>query len=303
MLGKDFFIFWQMARGLFSGLPFYSTNEALYPPISYFLFAPFGLLPFNIAFAIWTGINVVLFTISIRKLSPKFNYVWFLFTPTIFILMTGQIDIIFLFLSVLLLSKIPSIQLLGAVLLTIKPQIAFIILPWYIFRWLKQDRVFLLKWILACVMLHSLPLLADAQIYLKWFDVLKQYAGIRLPLSPGLFSLSAFKIPVWVLGVVALPIMVIGLISRKNVSISAQLLAMPMGLWYEDLFLIGSASWKILIPLSWAVFLMAYLCESSAPMMLLPLAAFVINLIVNFDDIKGVSKRLILIFSKVKEQV
>jgi len=61
MLGKDFFVFWEMARGVLSGLPFYSTPEALYPPIAFFLFAPFGLLPFTLAYRL--GVKLLAITV------------------------------------------------------------------------------------------------------------------------------------------------------------------------------------------------------------------------------------------------
>jgi len=274
MLGKDFFVFWQIAQSILSGAPLYTTPESLYPPATLLFFTPLGLLPFNLAFAIWSGINVLLYTISVRSMSKENVLGWFLFTPTLFILLTGQIDIIFLWVSTLLTSKQTWKKVLAAVVLTLKPQIAFIILPWVLVRWLKQQPKTVLLWGIGCLFLHGLPLLIDRGIYSKWIEATRIYSENRMLLSPGIFGLTNFSISIWVLSIFALAIMIFGLFQNEAISRTAQILALPMGIWYENIFLVGVLSWKWLVPISWVCYILAYLLKTSSVLILIPFLTF-----------------------------
>lgn len=279
MLGKDFFVFWQIGQAILSGAPLYSTPESLYPPATLLFFVPFGFLPFNLAFALWSGVNVLLYTISVRSMSKENVLGWFLFTPTLFILLTGQIDIIFLWISTLLTSKQTWKKILAAVVLTLKPQIAFIVLPWVLIRWIKQQPKTVLLWGAGCLFLHGLPLLIDPGIYSKWMEATRIYSENRLLLSPGIFGLSNFAISICVLSILALAIMIFGLFQNEFISRTAQILALPMGIWYENIFLVGGLSWKILVPISWVCFILAYLLKTSSVLILIPISAFLTQMI------------------------
>ncbi|MHB8134701.1 MAG: glycosyltransferase family 87 protein [Anaerolineaceae bacterium] len=274
MLGKDFFVFWQIAQSILSGAPLYSTPESLYPPATLLFFVPLGMLPFNIAFALWSGINVLLYTISVRSMSKENVFGWFLFTPTLFILLTGQIDIIFLWVSTFLTSNQIWKKVLAAVILTLKPQIAFIVLPWVLFRWIKQQPKTIFLWGAGCLFLHGLPLLIDPGIYSKWIEATRTYSENRLLLSPGIFGLSNFSISIWVLGIFALVIMIFGLFQNESISRTAQILALPMGIWYENIFLLGVLSWKWLVPISWVCYILAYFLKTSSVLILIPISTF-----------------------------
>ena len=199
---------------------------------------------------------------------------WFLYTPVIFILMTGQIDILFFWLTGFLLDKKHWKNILGAVLLTLKPQVAFILLPWVLLRWLKKQPRSLLYWLCGSLVLHLAPLLFDINIYQKWIYSISSYGESRMLISPGFFSLSNLHIPLWVMILLSIPVVIFGLLKDKETSKAAQILALPMGIWYEDIFLSGSMPAKILIPASWATFILAYLVKSSLPFMLIPLLVF-----------------------------
>lgn len=275
MLGKDFFVFWQIAQGILKGLPLYSIPESLYPPATLFFFAPLGLLPFQIAFALWTGLNVILVIQAAKQFNEKKSYMWFFYTPTIFTLLTGQIDILFLWLASLMLIKNRKVNIACAILITLKPQIAFIVLPWILFNWIKRDRKAFLLWIAGCAILHSFPLLVDPLVYQKWFDSMRMYSSQRLLLSPGLFTLTNFSIPVWLISIPAIFLIIYGLLSNYKISKSAHLLALPMGIWYDSILLVGCAPWKLLVPISWILFTTAVFFESNVPFLFLPVTAFV----------------------------
>ena len=274
MLGKDFFVFWQIAQSILSGGSLYSTPESLYPPATLLFFAPFGLLPFTIAFGLWSGLNVILYIFSVRFFNKENLIAWFLYTPALFILLTGQIDIIFLWVSIFLTSKQTWKKVLAAVILTLKPQIAFIVLPWLFIRWIKQQPKTILLWLAGCILLHGLPLIIDPGIYTKWLDATRAYSSDRLLLSPGVFGLANFGFPPWLLIVFAITLIVFGLFQSENLSKNAQILALPMGIWYENVFLVGTLSWKILVPISWFCFILAYFLKTSTPLILIPLSVF-----------------------------
>jgi len=86
MLGKDFFVFWQIAQSILSGAPLYASPESLYPPATLLFFTPLGLLPFNLAFAIWTGLNVILYLRSIKFFTSESVFCLLLFLSVFFII-------------------------------------------------------------------------------------------------------------------------------------------------------------------------------------------------------------------------
>ncbi len=281
MLGKDFFVFWQIAQSILSGASLYSTPESLYPPAMLLLFTPLGLLPFNIAFGLWSGLNVILYIFSVRFFTKENLLAWFFYTPALFILLTGQIDIIFLWVSTFLISKQTWKKVLAAVILTLKPQIAFIVLPWLLIRWIKQQPKTILFWLVGCIFLHGLPLIIDPGIYTKWLEATQAYSSDRILLSPGVFGLANFEVPIWLLIVFAIVIMVFGLFQNEKLSRNAQIIALPMGIWYENVFLVGAASWKWLVPISWICYVLAYFLKTSVILILIPISAFVIQVIKN----------------------
>jgi hypothetical protein len=215
-----------------------------------------------------------LFLIACKKMGLEKPGFWFLYTPVIFIIMTGQIDIIFFWIAAFLLDTKRWKNILGAVLLTLKPQVAFILLPWVLFRWLKKEPRSLLYWLCGSLLLHLAPLIFDVNIYQKWIYSISNYRESRMLISPGIFSLSNLHVPLWIMVLLSVPVIIYGLLKDKETSKAAQILALPMGIWYEDIFLSGSIPAKILIPVSWAVFILAYLVKSSLPFMLIPLLVF-----------------------------
>jgi hypothetical protein len=266
MIGYDFSLFWNIGQAVLNGANPYSIAISWYPPITSLVFAVFGLLPFIPAYAIWTGINIVLGLASFRRLAFKsLPWAWLFYAPAVFILLSGQVDIIFLWLAGLL-PKGGWKAVVAAVAITMKPQIALIILPWYLVRWLKADRKLILWWLLATLILQLLPILFRPTIFQDWVASLQGAYGWKMILSSGVFSLTSIGLPFWLVTAIALPIAIWGLFQDETTSRAAQLLACPVTFWYEDIFLAGSVPAILLIPFSLLAFLAAYLLQNNLPL-------------------------------------
>jgi hypothetical protein len=192
------------------------------------VFSLFALVPFQWAFPIWTGLNFVLLLDVLRRLASR-SYFWILFSPVVFNLMTGQIDLLFYWLASWTMTAGWQ-SIVCAALLTLKPQIALIVLPWLLIRWLWKSPRSLIYWILLTLALNTLPLLYDRSIYLKWLSAVNGYLGWRFAVSSGLFSLSTYQVPYWILIFLSLVIAIWGQMQSEALSRAAMLLASPAGL-------------------------------------------------------------------------
>jgi hypothetical protein len=274
MLGADFFDFWSIGRLILAGQNPYSYPMAPYPPATSYFFALLAFLPFQLSFGLWTGLNIVLVVDYIRKLKQnRWKWAWLGFTPVIFILMTGQIDIVFLWLASMMPSKGLKAVLLGA-LLTLKPQIAFIVLPWYLLQWVLHERKTLVQWLLGTAALQAFPLLLDPSLFQKWLAAAQSVQERRMLASPGVFALSNLGVPLIIMILMALAICILGLRRDSMTSRAAQLLAIPMGLWYENVLLLGSVPWWLVVPVSWLAFYVGTLVHSNYPFVIIPLLIF-----------------------------
>jgi hypothetical protein len=274
MLGYDFFNFWNTGRAVLAGNGPYSVPLSFYPPAMAYLFAVLGLLPFNLSYGLWTGLNLILFRKSIIRFQKGWRGItWLAFAPVPFILLTGQIDILFLWLAGFLGANGWKAVLAG-VLVTLKPQVAFVVLPWFLVQWLLHKRLHFLGWVAGTLTLHALPLAADPLVYQKWLAAAQGESSWRLAASPGVFALTNLNIPVILIMCLAAAVVVSGLLRDGMFSRTAQLLALPAGLWYENVLLTGSTPWWLLIPVSWAAFLAATQVHSNYPFVAIPLASF-----------------------------
>jgi hypothetical protein len=275
VIGYDFYVYWQIGRAILQGADPYLVENAAYPPATMILYTLFALLPFLPAFGLWSGLNFLsLFDVLRRqKLARQFP-AWLAFTPSLFILLTGQIDLVFLWL-VSWLGRGGWRAVLAAAAVTLKPQVALVVLPWLLLRWLLHERAQLLRWLVITLALHLSPLLLDANIYQRWIETVQSDATWRAPLSSGIFSLANLSIPVPLLVLAALAIAIWGLTRDEVTARIALLLAQPIGLWYEDVLLAGLIPWQLLVPVSWLAFLLSVLLKSSLPFLLIPLSALV----------------------------
>ena len=270
MVGFDFSIFWQLGQGILHGQNPYLLPQPNYPPAAIMLFAVFGMLPQTVAFPVWSGVNFVLYLNSLHRLNLKrWGLAWFLFIPTIFNFLTGQLDIFYLWLALYLPSGGWKAVIAG-VLITTKPQIAFIALPWFLVQWLLHDRRSLLRWGGLTLALHLAPLLYDPNIYANWATVLHGQVDWRIYLTPGVFTLSNFNVPWPIMAVLAVAIAAWGLFQNRPTSWVTQTLALPVGQWYDETLLTGLAPVWLAVPVSWIAFGLSYLVNNAVPMAAIP---------------------------------
>jgi len=274
-MGYDFSIFWRLGQGVLQGHYPYSLPEPNYPPIVFLFFAVFALLPFLPSFAVWTGINVVLYLHCLKRLNlGRSGLAWFLFVPSLFNFLSGQLDIFYLWLA-LFLSLGGWKAVLAGVFITTKPQVAFIALPWFLVQWLLHDRPALLRWAGLTLTLHLLPLLYDANIYAQWLKIIQGQVDWRIYLTPGVFTLSNFNVPWPVMAVLAAAIAAWGLFHDRLTSWVTQTLALPVGQWYDETLLVGAAPWWLAVPVSWVAFGLSAVVHNAIPMAAIPITVLI----------------------------
>jgi hypothetical protein len=259
-VGYDFSLFWEIGKHFLEGGNPYSLGSSYYPPATVYFFVLFSLLPLKVATAIFTGINSVVFVATAKKLDKKRWWTWILFPPVMFVIFVGQLDLIFLYLSTFLI-------------LTLKPQMAFIALPWFLIKWVKNDRSTLAKWIALTTILHSIPLIINPGLYKEWLSNTQGAVSWRMQQSPGVFSLTNLNVPIAFLVIAALAIAGWALFKDYKTSKVAQLMALPIGIWYDSVFVIGTVPYYIIIPVGIASFVLAYFVSNSLPLFLISLVA------------------------------
>jgi hypothetical protein len=119
----DFSQFYYAAQAILHGLSPYTVWEFQSPYLLAVLFVPFSLLPLPLAYGVFVLLNLLLF-FKVCHLKGLWALLSF---PVLFCLFTGQIDLI-----LALLLPLASPWLLP--LAIVKPQIAWLTLPWLVAR-------------------------------------------------------------------------------------------------------------------------------------------------------------------------
>ena len=277
-MGYDFSVFWEVGRLFIQGGNPYAISVSFYPPVAVYFFALISLIPQGIGYLLFTGVNAVLLLLSAGKLDKSNLWLWFFYPPAMFIFATGQLDIVFLYFSTLLLRG-GIMAAVGGSLLTIKPQLAFIVLPWFIIRWAKSDRNTLVKWFIFTILLHGIPLVIHPHLYSEWLSNANASVSWRLNVSPGVFSLGNFNVPIIILAAIAILLAFWGLFKKRETSITTQLMALPVGIWYSNIFTIGTAPKTILIPVGVIASIIVVLTKNSFPFFFITLTAFIYRMI------------------------
>ena len=294
MIGWDFSVFWEIGRAVLEGRSPYTVEFSRYPPAAAFFFVIFALLPFTAAYAAWAGLNVALYIHRLRRMKMGLSgWLWLLYTPFLFNIITGQLDILFWWAAMGLRpprqrAAVPTppgvspatrpdlepwVPALAAAFFTLKPQLAAVILPWYLVRWLLHERSLLLRWAGITAVLHTLPLIYDPGIYGKWLAALAGVSEMKMGVSGGIFSFGLVGLPLWLLVVVGLALAAWGLFQDELTSRAAQLTAFPITIWYDDVLLAGIGPARWMVALSWLAFLGAFLVENSLLLISIPVAA------------------------------
>lgn len=288
MIGWDFSVFWKIGQAILEGRSPYTVEFSRYPPAASFLFVLFALLPFAVSFAVWSGVNLVLAVHGLRRMGQGWKgLAWLLYTPLIFNLMTGQLDVVFWWAALYMEPAGPGrsngkykqwslwVPALAGAFMTLKPQLAAVVLPWYLLRWLRRQRGLVLRWAGLCVLLHGLPLWFDPTIYSQWVAALSGVSEMKSGVSAGIFAFGLLGLPVWLLAAVGVGLAVWGWFQEESISRAAQLSSFPLTIWYDDMLLAGRGPAWLLVPISWLAFIGAALAQNSLPLVVIPVATLV----------------------------
>lgn len=274
--GWDFGVYWNVGRAILTGHDPYAVFGSFYPPAATILFAIFALVPFALAYGIWTFGNLIFLarTVGIRK-AP----IWLLFYPVLFVIAAGQIDLALVALATFLPRKDWK-SVAAAALITLKPQVALLLLPFWLIQWLVADRRRLVAFVGATALVQGWPLLVNPTLYGRWLDRIFVYGGgaARAGASPGIWSLPVGgTIIAAAAGSLVIGAIVASLRKREWLARSALVLSTPTGHAYDAVALVGSAPAWLLIPLSWLALVAAHAVGSFAPLAVISLASFLWN--------------------------
>jgi hypothetical protein len=271
--------FWLIGRAIIEGRDPYTVAGNVYPPATSIFFAVFAFLPQNVSWVLWLVSNVLLFmSMVVKKKNGIKSFFWLGYTPLLFTFISGQIDFFLFWLSSFLEEDKWYVSVVAA-LITLKPQIALIVLPAFLLDWIRHKRKTLIKWLLFCLIIHGFPLILDAGLYYRWWMAMSSRANLYQTASPGFFSLTEVGVSLAVIIPISIAFVIFGLVLGKAESIQANLLALPFGTWYNSTFLLGTAPWQLIVPTSWIALLLAYLAKGVYPFALIPAVAFIWSVI------------------------
>lgn len=270
--GWDFWIFWRIGRATDP----YSVHGAIYPPPMTLLFRIIGLLPEAYAFYLWTAFNLILLVIMFKRRALLYT----LFMPTMFHIATGQVDIIFMWFSTFLKRNDWFAAIAGA-LISFKPQIAIILLPWHLLRWSRKTQ---LGWAALMIGLWGYYLVFHPEMYTQWLGKATGTYNVEVTATPSLFSVFPFGVAVLVSASV---LIVTWRYLSEKAAIAAGVLTMPFGKTYDAVLLLRSdIPWWIVL-LSWIFLGLSHLLGSPWPQMLIPATVFVMIIVKHRDLVKS----------------
>jgi hypothetical protein len=283
MIGWDFSLFWEVGKAILAGTNPYAVDSYWYPPAASLSFVLFGLLPFSAAYLFWTVFNLFLYFHTLWRMKlGRYWWGWLLFTPFLFIMLSGQLDIFFLWAASFLIippKRNRTIEewgpVLAGVMLTLKPQLAAVVLPWFIVRWWLYDRRLLLRWSALTALIHLIPLIYKPDFYSLWLTALQGVGFQKSMNGGGLFAFLALGVPDVLIWISSGCLMIWGLFQKEAVSRTAQLTGSPICWWYDMLFLIGNAPVWFMVPLSWLALSVSYLVHHNLPMVIIPFGSLI----------------------------
>lgn len=287
VLGGDFVAFWTAARetlngdmaglyapdGLAAAIETHRPGTSVegltwqYPPHASLIFAPIGLLPFEMAYALWCWLGIAAFALVLGSLGVRGHALIALIAtiPVLIVLNTGQNALFtasLMLLAVFHARSRPVLAGVAAALLTVKPQLG-ILLPivflagghWRAFGAAALSSVLL--WGSALLMLGSATWIAFFEFLgivsgsvsdgaMPLYKMVNVYAAARLAWVPdmaalalaGLSYLAAIAAVVWICRKTDDPTW------RYAVLASATLLTAPYSMYYE-LVLLVPALWFV----------------------------------------------------------
>lgn len=276
MIDNDFTFFWSVGQALLHGQNPYTLvlfAKLVYPPALLPLFVLFALISKNVSFILFTILNLaMLLDLIFEKPYRRSNLLWLLFVPTLYVLIVGQLDILFVWIAKKFIKK-RWWSVFPAAFLMLKPQLAVLLLPITIIDWLKNDRCSLAAWSAITLALYGLPVVLSPQFVTGWLGETRAAANLYFIGSPGIFSL-ALQGPLQILLFGGAAAILGGALFLPPQALSAALLtATPLGAWYNQTILTAQAPVKILVPISWLAMGLAAALKATYPFILVPLSA------------------------------
>ena len=272
MGGYDFQVFWNAGSALLAGRSPYTVEGFFYPLPAALFFVIFALVPRTVAFYGWLAFNIALLFHKIGRRALA----WLLYFPMIHFLSSGQVDLILWILACSLNQGVLSA--LMAAVITLKPQVAFVVLPHYLFKWLRHSHHTLGWFILFTVMLWGIPTLVYPRWVQEWRTSVPPLNALSRSNSPGLWSLErVFPHMGGVIFALAVLVFLWGLFQKREVAWASAMLANPSGLFYTTILMTDAAPPGLLVPLSWLAVILSLMWRNFVPWMFLPLAVILFH--------------------------
>jgi hypothetical protein len=164
MFGYDLDFFWRAARAILAGQSPYTVGGFFSPYPLALLLIPLALLPFAIAYILWTGGKLFL----LWRSGDRWDFLRaLLFFPVAFDLIQGQLDLL-----VFLLAS--RLNWLGVVASTLRPQLAIWIIPFSAWEWWKSKRYDQFwKSAVGMIVLYGVSTIIEPDWWIKWFNAPK----------------------------------------------------------------------------------------------------------------------------------
>lgn len=243
--GRDLLYFIEIAKGVVAGLPPYSVFGSYYPPLTTLLLAPLAFLPTVPLYLVWTLTNLA-FLVHLAR--GRRALAWAAFTPVLFTVFMGNMDLAAVWVAQWLNRKDWK-SVAAAVAITLKPQMAFILLPYWLVKWLRTDRPRLAWFAAISITAHALPLLFRPTIFAEWIAAVSTYGTNPDNVAPpGLFALGLNPLTL------ALAAALIGLAiltGKEAIARATLFFCLPAGHTYDAATLTMTAPAWLLVPASW----------------------------------------------------
>lgn len=264
MIGFDFNFFWRAANAILQGQSPYSISGFFSPYPVALLLVPLALLPFLLAYGLWTGIKLLL----LEKSGTRWEFLKaILFFPVIFDLIQGQLDLLIFMIAI-------KSNWLGVVVSTLRPQLAIWVIPFLAWDWLKTKRYDQFwKSALGIIVLYGISTIIEPDWWVKWFNapqVAWQYNGQSTSLF-GLAMVLPFPHTTVFIGVSILAIFSFAVLRPQTPRAFWQWVALfnPIAHIYSLAILFNQVDW-IVIVLGIVALLLSQILHTNAAWALIP---------------------------------
>lgn len=247
---------------------FVGLRPFVYPPPALLLFAPFGLLPFAMANAVWTtaGLVLILATMSTQVKSPRMLALlaMVLSPASVLVLITGQVTFLIATLAVTGLLSLKQRPILAGILFglagVIKPQ-SLILLPVALLAE-KQWRAMAAATITAVAAVVLSGLVLGFHAWLEWLSALQRFQTMVMDQSGfqrGMITPTAFGMTLrldpgglitWRLAFAAAAVVIVWTVFRRTDDLARRLTALlggslfvtPYAMHYDAALLVPAAA-------------------------------------------------------------